>query len=180
MLNVSGHADLTNCTISGNRGVADDDGDPGDRSGGGGVVLSGGTVSLRNCTVSFNEGWGLRAGRGSVITNTIISNNLLGDCASYDDIDFGYNVFGDGGCVMTATSISGDPSLGPLADNGGTTLTHALLPGSIAINAGDCAGGTVTTDQRGVSRPRGGACDIGAFEFVPPPPQVQRSSQPIQ
>ena len=57
-----------------------------------------------------------------------------------------------------------DPLLGPLADNGGSTLTHALLPGSPAINAilaGDCA---VATDQRGMARPSGGGCDIGAFE----------------
>jgi hypothetical protein len=60
--------------------------------------------------------------------------------------------------------------LGPLADNGGRTETHALLPGSPAIDAiaeADCidlAGSPVAEDQRGVDRPQGAGCDIGAFE----------------
>jgi hypothetical protein len=84
----------------------------------------------------------------------------------------GYNLFGartgcptaprrydttvDRGVVFTQV-------LGPLQDNGGSTVTHALLPGSPAIDAGDptrCRG----TDQRGVPRPQGAECDIGAFE----------------
>ena len=55
------------------------------------------------------------------------------------------------------------PKLGPLADNGGPTRTHALLQGSPAIDAAstpDCP----TTDQRGVVRPQGAACDIGSYE----------------
>jgi outer membrane protein assembly factor BamB len=68
-------------------------------------------------------------------------------------------------------------ALGPLQDNGGPTPTMALLPGSVAIDAipqADCTWdddndpGTpevpVGTDQRGVPRPQGSACDIGAFE----------------
>ena len=54
--------------------------------------------------------------------------------------------------------------LGPLQDNGGPTLTHALLVGSPAIDAGDDAAAP-TTDQRGVARPLGAATDIGAFEL---------------
>ena len=53
--------------------------------------------------------------------------------------------------------------LGPLADYGGPTLTHALAPGSPAIDAAD-ADQCEATDQRGVSRPQGEGCDIGAFE----------------
>ena len=56
--------------------------------------------------------------------------------------------------------------LGPLADNGGPTQTHAVLPGSPAIDAipaGDCV---VATDQRGIARPRDSGCDIGAFESL--------------
>jgi len=54
------------------------------------------------------------------------------------------------------------PLLGPLADNGGPTKTFLPGSGSPAINSGDpsCAG----TDQRGVARPQGGACDRGAVE----------------
>jgi hypothetical protein len=56
-----------------------------------------------------------------------------------------------------------DSRLGPLADNGGPTRTHALLLGSPAIDAAStpiCP----TTDQRGVLRPQGPACDIGSYE----------------
>jgi hypothetical protein len=70
-------------------------------------------------------------------------------------------------------------NLGPLASNGGPTQTHALNAGSVAIDAGDPgvpgSGATAceTTDQRGITRPQGPGCDIGAFEVVvgaPPPP----------
>jgi hypothetical protein len=57
-----------------------------------------------------------------------------------------------------------DPKLGSLADNGGPTLTMALLPGSPAIDAGSAVGAPAT-DQRGVARPQGPGVDIGAFEF---------------
>ena len=70
-------------------------------------------------------------------------------------------------CPFTpiASDITGqDPLLDVLADNGGPTHTRALLAGSPALNAvptGDCH---VAEDQRGVARPQGPACDIGAFE----------------
>jgi hypothetical protein len=54
-----------------------------------------------------------------------------------------------------------DPLLGPSGNYGGSTQTTALLPGSPAIDAGNAC---LTTDQRGVARPRVAACDIGAFE----------------
>jgi uncharacterized repeat protein (TIGR01451 family) len=57
-----------------------------------------------------------------------------------------------------------DPNLGPLADNGGNTWTHALLLGSPAIDVGDDAS-CPATDQRGVTRPQGAHCDIGAYEY---------------
>lgn len=73
-----------------------------------------------------------------------------------------------------------DPLLGPLQDNGGPTFTHALLAGSPAIDTGNPAllgsGGSAceATDQRGVARPQGSACDIGAYEatFQSVPPHV--------
>jgi hypothetical protein len=62
-----------------------------------------------------------------------------------------------------ATVQADPPALAP-ANNGGPTLTSALLPSSPAINAGDDAG-CPGTDQRGAHRPVGAHCDIGAFEF---------------
>ena len=56
--------------------------------------------------------------------------------------------------------------IGPLVDNGGPTLTHALQAGSPAIDAADDAV-CPATDQRGVDRPQGAACDVGAYEYVP-------------
>jgi hypothetical protein len=72
------------------------------------------------------------------------------------------------GCTIAGNPIGNitgqDPLLGPLADNGGSNYTHALLPGSPAIDAGspDCP--PPDADQRGVPRPQALACDIGAFE----------------
>jgi CSLREA domain-containing protein len=88
-------------------------------------------------------------------------------------ISFGHNLDSDGTClppeVRQASDIpNGNANLGPLADNGGPTLTHALLPGSQALNAGDnavCAAAPVNgMDQRGVKRPQGAICDVGAYE----------------
>ncbi len=64
-----------------------------------------------------------------------------------------------------------DARLGPLANNGGPTRTHALLFGSPAVDAGACTDTTglpLATDQRGVARPQGAACDIGAYENQAP------------
>ena len=65
-----------------------------------------------------------------------------------------------------------NPQLGPLADNGGPTQTHALLPGSPAIDgvAFDAPNDCPAADQRGVPRPQGAACDMGAVEYVNPQP----------
>ncbi len=60
----------------------------------------------------------------------------------------------DDGSPACLPLLTGDPQLGPLAANGGPTLTMALLPGSPAIDAGDDAN-CPATDQRGVTRPQG-------------------------
>src|SRR5262249_31099524 len=101
-------------------------------------------------------------------------------------ISRGHNLVGAGaGCPSDGPGdLTVDPAkvfttvLGPLQNNGGQTETHALLPGSPAIDAGDAVctdanGAPLTTDQRGKPRPVDGngdgtrACDIGAFEFFP-------------
>jgi hypothetical protein len=78
----------------------------------------------------------------------------------------------DPACLITGSTsgldIGGDPGLGPLTDNGGPTWTHALLAGSLNLDAGDAAGCVdefgflLTHDQRGAQRPD--HCDRGAFE----------------
>ena len=64
--------------------------------------------------------------------------------------------------------LGSTPQLTGLQDNGGATLTHGLYPSSPAIDAGD-PNACPATDQRGVARPQGAACDIGAYEYVTPP-----------
>jgi hypothetical protein len=99
-------------------------------------------------------------------------------------ISQGYNLVGEKGVsgVEGATlaasdivpTVDIDAILAPLGDYGGPTQTHALRPNSVAINAipvkpvDYCTlvtGEPLTTDQRGVKRPQGSACDIGAFEY---------------
>ncbi len=76
-----------------------------------------------------------------------------------------YLVTTPGSSPLPADTITADPMLEPLADNGGFTMTHALSAGSPAIDAGDNAAG-LHTDQRGQGFPRvnGAQADIGAYE----------------
>ncbi len=80
--------------------------------------------------------------------------------------------FTNGGANLSSAATAG--LIGPLADNGGPTLTMALLPGSPAIGAADDASAP-RTDQRGFPRPSGSA-DIGAYEFGYPP--ILSAAQP--
>jgi len=141
-----GQANLNNVTITGN--TADTDGNGGS---GGGLVAKG-TVNLRNTIVAGNRDFS-EPGVGA-------SPNCSGG-----PISRGNNLIADGtGCGFAARSgdqINVKPLLGPLANNGGSTFTHALLVGSPAINAG--AKGVTPADQRGVPRRNP---DIGAYEFA--------------
>jgi CSLREA domain-containing protein len=69
--------------------------------------------------------------------------------------------------------------LGPLADNGGPTWTHALLVGSPAINRGPSTLSLITTDQRGVARPQGSRADVGAYEFDGPQIELPPGTSPL-
>jgi len=150
--------------------------------GGGMKNSSSSAPELVNCTFSGNSadwyGGGIHSDPDSnpTLRNTIVANSAAGgDCSGDGAItSAGYNLDSDGTCGFTAEDdlSNTDPLLGPLQDNGGPTLTHALLPGSPAIDAisegagGGGYNGAPTTDQRGVSRPQppGGNCDIGAYE----------------
>jgi len=81
----------------------------------------------------------------------------------------GYNLDSGASCGLSRPTdlANTDPLLDPPTFNGGPTPTQTLLPGSPAINRGGSrANGSPASDQRGVSRPQGAACDIGAYERV--------------
>jgi predicted outer membrane repeat protein len=145
---------------------------------GGGLRSDAGETSLAYLTVASNTatsgGGGIHAAGGTIhLQDTIVAYNDTANCNTGLTSD-GYNLDSGDTCGLNATGDqqNTDPKLGPLADNGGPstgsggeTLTHALLSGSPAIDGGDCIAG-ITTDQRGVPRPQGDTCDIGAYEYV--------------
>lgn len=143
----------------------------------GGGVSGNGTVVISNSTFSGNgasQGGGIHQWSGSLtLKNTIIANSLAGGNCSGTITDGGGNLsYPD----TTCPGINADPVLGPLQNNGGPTWTMVLGQGSAAIDAGDdsiCAAPPVNNlDQRGISRPQGLHCDIGAVEQVLGPTAV--------
>jgi hypothetical protein len=157
------------------------------------------TANRANAGGGSGRGGGLYVDRGlPVLHNTLIAANLRGATGTIRDDVFGaldplgdYNLIGDGtGMTGLSNGVNGnlvgstdnliEPLLGPLDDNGGPTLTHALLSGSPAIDAGNNAYAT-DFDQRGPGFPRivNGIIDIGAFEFqgAAPGPSASRSSR---
>lgn len=134
------------------------------------------TLSLSNNTFSNNSatyGGGLYNVGILNLANNILANSPSGaDCFNEDgagivvtDVGNLVEVNADATNNCGTPAVTGDPNLGPLAHNGGFTRTMALLSGSPAIDAGDTAV-CPAADQRGISRPQGSGCDIGAFEFV--------------
>ncbi|HEX5989702.1 MAG TPA: choice-of-anchor Q domain-containing protein [Solirubrobacterales bacterium] len=110
-----------------------------------------------------------------LVKNTIVAGNSgpagESDCAPVAVVTSDHNISGDASCMFTdaGSKQNTNPLLGGPANNGGETDTLALQAGSRAIDAGT-NDGCPPSDQRGVSRPQGTACDIGAFELVPAPP----------
>ena len=124
-------------------------------------------VTLQNnqAIVSSGQSVFVAAGTGTVTAkNSIIATNQAGANCSGTIASNGYNIVDDSSCGLSGTAdfLNTNPLLGPLQNNGGDTLTHALLAGSPAINSGN---GCPAVDQRGVARPFGPACDRGAYEF---------------
>ena len=180
----TGTLTLTNSTVSGNSAT--------DAAGG---IYNRGTINVSNSTISGNSATvaysGIYNEGTATLKNTIVANSPSpgGNCGGGGTIpatnitDGGYNLDSDGSCGFGTTnhSLSGtmdnplNPQLGPLANNGGPTKTHALLAGSPAINKGVAVAG-ITTDQRGVARPQGAAPDIGAFEVDTKKPKVSTAT----
>jgi len=190
MSNVSSSPTLTNVTFSGNSaegggGMYNQDSNPtltnvtfsGNwANSGGGMYNALGSPMLTNVTFSSNSaisGGGMYNYRSSLqIRNTILWGNTASSTGAqiYNNSstsDVSYSVV-QGGCPAGSTCtniITSDPRLGALGNYGGFTQTIPLLPGSSAINTvndATCA----ATDQRGVIRPQGAHCDIGAFEVL--------------
>lgn len=143
--------------------------------GGAGIYNNAGTSTLYHATIAGNVAtYGAGAGISNTATinlyNTIVANNtaaLQPNCSG---------TIGDGGgnlqwnpstgCGFALTP--GDPKLATLANYGGPTMTMALEPGSAAIDvpAADAGCVAISLDQRGVARPKGTHCDVGAFEGI--------------
>ena len=168
----AGSTRIINSTISGNTGYS-------------AVHAAGGAITIDHSTIVENSQTGVASANSSpavTVKGSIIWGNGLYDVNGSEDnafVSLGYNLIGtdDDGWVnfghdFTATGDQtgvADAKLGALALNSpGATQTRALLSGSPAIDLGVCtdaAGATLATDQRGVSRPQGSACDKGAFEL---------------
>jgi CSLREA domain-containing protein len=181
---LEGSLSLTNDTVVGNS-VG---GPIGATSGGG--TAGGGLASTRpatlvNDTFDANAAIGGQAGASEIggnidgnpgpftLKNTIVAGGsaVVGPNCSGAFTSSGHNIddrtAAECGLKGALGDIVANPMLGPLQANGGPTQTQVPLAGSPAIDAGD-NNGCPTTDQRGVLRPQGGACDIGAYELAPP------------
>jgi hypothetical protein len=147
---------ITNSTFSGNFGGLS----------GGGVMADGPTTVL-NSTFYNNTAGGLVNGGTDVVSvkNTILSGDPANNCVG-TITSLGNNLEDGSACALSEPGdlSNTNPLLGSLLNNGGHTLTHALLYGSPAINAGTNTG-CPTADQRGIVRPLFGTCDIGAYEY---------------
>jgi hypothetical protein len=183
---------MTNCTTALNLaqggeayGIAGNPGGPVGTGAGGGVYnTSNGVFTAVNVTIASNSvssvagyynwtNYGFADGANIAVTNGTIwlrnsilaypntNHNAWGTIA-----DGGYNMSSDGSANFNSgTSFNfTDPLLGPLADNGGQTLTMALSLDSPAVDFGTAVGAPLT-DQRGFARPSGQGVDMGAYEL---------------
>lgn len=185
-----------NSTVSGNTALLYEGSGPEDGYGGG-IFNQASTSAYKQITVADNTALqntgsgsgtgyagGLYVNGGLIIFNSIIADNTDGngtattpDCYDSGSLNNnGYNIIGDTtGCswpTATGDRTDTDPLLDVLQDNGGYTQTHGLLSGSLAMDqipGGSCG---LATDQRGMSRPQGDKCDMGAFEVDKTDPVV--------
>jgi CSLREA domain-containing protein len=145
----------------------------------GGGLYNSGTSDITNITISgsfvgtYPFASGIHNAGMMNFSNSILANSSSGSNC-YNDASTGIIGLNTSNLIESnaaapnscgTSSLSSDPKLGSLADNGGPTQTMALLPGSPALDAGDDAACAIA-DQRSVGRPQGSHCDIGAYEFV--------------
>lgn len=173
-------------TLSGNRATGND---------GGGLSQNFGNLTMTDLTFAENRagqrggGFRLDGPVTATIQNSLVAQNISDvdngpDCnRSFNSslTSNGHNLIGTQQGCFNIFDIAKqdqfgpdnpfrlDPIIGPLSDNGGPTPTIPVLAGSPALNAGTCLAGT---DQRGVTRPLGPACDIGAYEAPAIPPAI--------
>lgn len=190
----AGSLQLTRCTVSGNR--AQPDVGSATTGLGGGVRGGGGTVEFLSSTVAFNtagqDGGGLSIDSSAAVyaLNSLFARNTAPSSPDYGGAmnSKGFNLVENAaGTVVLGSSVGVvlnlDARLAPLSDNGGPTLTHALLPDSPAIDAGASEGSL--TDQRGIPQPfdvpwfanAWDSTDVGAFEFVDRSPYLGVSNR---
>jgi hypothetical protein len=169
-----GNATILNSTISGNESTG---------WYGGAMFVTDGVVDVLSSTIADNVSPGGAPAAVFVgtfgdtsatlnIGSSIVADNTTEGCflapfgAGPVAINsLGDNVFTDGTCFPGAgDQVVADAGIGDLADNGGPTLTHALVAGSPALDVAD-AGTCPATDQRGIARPQGAGCDVGSFEL---------------
>ena len=153
-----GGGTIDNSTITNNTADAENDGD-GD---GGGIFNDGGTLTIRNSIIAGNTDMGGEAADVSGDGINGDNNNILGTATGNGNGTIGTGSDRVLDTLMPALTIA-DILNTTLADNGGSTFTHALVAGSIAIDASGA--GATANDQRGVAA--FGTRDIGAFEFAP-------------
>jgi CSLREA domain-containing protein len=134
----------------------------------GGAGGAGPTAGAPGTAGDGGVGGGLGPVGTATVQNTLLASNSGGNCGGLTVDDAGHNLsFGDSSCPETF--LSGDPQLGALQSNGGPTETISLGVGSAALDQIPPTGaGCQPTDQRGVPRPSGAQCDIGAYEVAPP------------
>ncbi len=173
---------IENSTLSGNQGEAV------------GGIDNQRVLTVRHSTITKNDGntgtGGIHSDGVVALSHAIVVGNtsnapMEADCSGSGLTSLGYNLVGKG-CPHAAIGdrlISGEivstTVLQPLQNNGGPTVTHALQPGSLAIDTGSVDCPPPTVDQRGLPRPSDGSgdglpvCDIGAFEADPIPLAAQ-------
>ncbi len=152
LMNVTGEASLTNVTFAENRSA----------------LASGGAISNEGATTLLT------------LKNVIVGKSVQSTNCLFVQPPFvsEFNLSSDNSCNFGAGRDNLDVKLAALTNNGGSTRTHLPLPGSPAIDSGDnsvCP----DQDQRGVTRPQGAKCDVGAVEVGGTPPCTTKPDKPV-